>query len=69
MERLQSGHRDPYSFFFQGVNKPVRKEVFCRNLEVVEGAVPPELSGMYVRTGPNAQHVPKGGYVMCAPAS
>lgn len=65
MERVQSVHRDDDSFFFQGVNAPVRQEVFCRNLEVAQGAVPPELNGMYIRTGPNAQHAPKGGYVMC----
>eukprot|EP00892_Ulva_mutabilis_P006059 jgi/Ulvmu1/3825/UM018_0036.1 len=64
MELLQSAHKDPVPFFTQGVNEPVRQEVFSRNLEVVQGAVPPELAGMYIRTGPNAQHVPKGGYVM-----
>lgn len=64
LELFQSLQNDPCSFFFQGVNAPVRQEVYCQDLEVVQGAVPPELNGIYVRTGPNAQHAPKGGYVM-----
>ena len=50
----------------KGILAPIDTEVFQEKLEVVEGAVPPELSGVLVRTGPNDQHKPWGGYHLCA---
>ena len=40
---------------------PVHTELSTDALEV-EGEVPKDLFGMYVRNGPNAQHTPKGRY-------
>ena len=44
-----------------GANKPVRKELFTKELKV-EGAIPQELNGVYLRTGPNPPHAPAGGH-------
>jgi carotenoid cleavage dioxygenase-like enzyme len=41
---------------------PVDKEVFQTELEVLEGSIPAGLEGVYIRTGPNPQHKPWGGY-------
>lgn len=51
--------------FIKGVMAPVPYEIFTENLEVVEGTLPKELSGAYMRTGPNPQHKPWGGYHWC----
>jgi len=40
---------------------PVHTEIFQEALEV-EGTIPPELSGVFARVGPNPQHMPTGGY-------
>ena len=40
---------------------PVQKEVFIDTLEVI-GELPPELSGMFLRNGPNPQFQPQGLY-------
>jgi carotenoid cleavage dioxygenase-like enzyme len=45
---------------------PVQQEVHAHELQVVEGAVPVELDGVYMRTGPNPQFEPQGGVVMYA---
>lgn len=49
-----------------GVNAPVKTERFTKEL-TVEGTIPLELNGLYIRTGPNIQHAPVGGYHLCAP--
>nr|WP_243147069.1 carotenoid oxygenase family protein [Scytonema sp. UIC 10036] len=40
---------------------PVREEITAENLEVI-GQLPPELSGMFLRIGPNARFAPLGLY-------
>lgn len=47
---------------------PVSEEVFEADLEVVEGCLPPDLSGAYVRTGPNPALPVEGGYHVRLPA-
>lgn len=47
----------------------MEKEVFTEDLKVVEGAVPADLSGAFLRTGPNPQHKPWGGYHWCVLAA
>jgi carotenoid cleavage dioxygenase-like enzyme len=49
----------------QGVYAPQHREVLSSALNVI-GDVPKELDGVYIRTGPNPQHEPHGGYIMCA---
>jgi carotenoid cleavage dioxygenase-like enzyme len=48
--------------FLSGTMAPVNTEVFTMDLKVVEGAIPPDMSGVFLRTGPNPQHQPWGGY-------
>ena len=62
LQRL--GYRD--SPLWKGIVAPINTEVFQENLQVVEGALPKDLSGVLVRTGPNDQHRPWGGYHLCA---
>lgn len=45
-----------------GTLAPVSAEIFKRELSVVEGSVPADLTGVYIRTGPNPLHKPHGGY-------
>ena len=40
----------------------MEKELFQTDLKVVAGTVPKELNGTFLRTGPNPQHQPWGGY-------
>ncbi len=47
--------------FLAGNRAPVREERFVPSLEVT-GKLPPELSGMFLRNGPNPQFEPKGRY-------
>ena len=47
--------------FLHGNFGPVSEEVFFSDLEVI-GEIPVELSGEFVRNGPNPKYVPKGGY-------
>lgn len=51
----------PTSPFLEGNYAPVREEVTAADLPVV-GKLPPEMDGMFVRTGPNPQFPPKGAY-------
>ena len=46
----------PVSFYLEGNFAPVSREVTALDLPV-EGAIPPELRGLYLRNGPN----PRGG--------
>lgn len=59
-------HKNEDSPFFKGVYAPVHNEQLSRRL-TVEGCIPDALDGVYMRTGPNPQHEPHGGYTMCAP--
>jgi len=47
--------------FLQGLLAPVAEERVDEDLDVV-GEIPRELSGMFVRTGPNPQFAPMGAY-------
>lgn len=47
--------------FLQGNFAPVRDEVTIDRLEV-QGELPAELNGMFVRNGPNPQFTPRGNY-------
>jgi carotenoid cleavage dioxygenase-like enzyme len=51
--------REPY---LQGVFAPVIEEVDEPDLEV-EGELPPEIEGDYVRNGPNPRFTPLGAYI------
>src|SRR5680860_1922453 len=47
--------------FLEGNYAPVFDELTATNLEV-DGSIPPELDGRYVRTGPNPFEMPTGPY-------
>jgi carotenoid cleavage dioxygenase len=47
--------------FLKGNFAPVHEEVTAEKLPII-GQLPAELSGMYVRNGPNPQFTPKGRY-------
>ena len=48
--------------------QPVKREVFTNELEV-DGEVPGDLDGVYIRTGPNPPHRPWGDHHWCAPCA
>jgi carotenoid cleavage dioxygenase len=47
--------------YLDGNFAPVRREITAESLEVI-GELPPDLSGMFVRNGPNPQWTPIGQY-------
>ncbi|MGB3640048.1 MAG: carotenoid oxygenase family protein [Rivularia sp. (in: cyanobacteria)] len=47
--------------FLDGNYAPVREEIATDELKII-GELPPDLSGMFVRNGPNPQWQPKGQY-------
>ena len=47
--------------FLDGNFAPVREEIAADELKII-GELPPDLSGMFVRNGPNPQWQPKGQY-------
>lgn len=47
--------------YLDGNFAPVSQEITAENLQVI-GELPPDLSGMFVRNGPNPQHSPIGQY-------
>ncbi|MBU7584249.1 MAG: carotenoid oxygenase family protein [Nostoc sp. TH1S01] len=47
--------------YLDGNFAPVREEITAENLQVI-GKLPPELSGMFLRNGPNPQYSPIGQY-------
>ncbi len=46
---------------YQGWGAPQRSETDVRDLEVVSGAIPPELNGVLLRCGPDRQYPPSTG--------
>ena len=48
--------------FLDGNYAPVREEITADNLKII-GELPPDLSGMFVRNGPNPLWHPKGQYL------
>jgi carotenoid cleavage dioxygenase-like enzyme len=57
--RAKESERNPY---LEGVFAPVAEEVVVRDLAILEGEVPRDLHGVYVRIGPNPRHAPLGRY-------
>ena len=45
----------------QGGYAPIEREVVCDDLQVI-GKIPEDLTGMYVRNGPNRRYTPEGRY-------
>ncbi|MFM9972875.1 MAG: carotenoid oxygenase family protein [Burkholderiales bacterium] len=45
-----------------GPNAPIAKESYFDSLEVIEGEVPKDLNGVYVRNGPNPRFAPDWRY-------
>mmetsp|Transcript_6206 Transcript_6206/g.16027 ORF Transcript_6206/g.16027 Transcript_6206/m.16027 type:complete len:525 (+) Transcript_6206:203-1777(+) len=58
---LGNAKRGASNKYLQGNFSPVTAEVYETELEV-EGELPPDLSGCFLRTGPNPQYRPLGGY-------
>ena len=52
---------EPYKFWHEGNYPPVSEEVTLTDLKV-EGAIPPELNGLYVRNGPNEHTGPSNHF-------
>lgn len=46
-----------------GVFEPTQSEIAADDLAVVQGAIPPDLNGTYLRNGPNPRFTPLGAYV------
>jgi len=47
--------------YLQGMHAPVRREIEVPDLEVI-GDVPSDLTGIYLRNGPNQRHTPLGSH-------
>lgn len=45
-----------------GIFAPIQEEIDVEPLEVVPGAIPRELMGVYLRNGPNCRFPPLGSY-------
>ena len=58
---LGGSRRAPPNTYLHGEYEPTHAELFESKLEVLEGSIPAELSGAFVRTGPNPYFAPKGG--------
>ncbi|KAI8470686.1 MAG: carotenoid cleavage dioxygenase [Monoraphidium minutum] len=48
--------------FLEGNFAPVADELFDQELELLEGSIPQELDGAFLRVGPNPALAPVGGY-------
>ena len=48
--------------YIAGAYAPTMDELTLHGLEVVEGRIPDDLNGVYVRNGPNPQYEPQGRY-------
>lgn len=48
--------------YLEGPYAPVAEEIVARDLEVVDGAIPEDLAGTFVRNGANPKFPPKGRY-------
>jgi carotenoid cleavage dioxygenase len=48
--------------YIAGAYAPTTDELTLGGLEVVEGRIPDDLNGVYVRNGPNPQYEPQGRY-------
>lgn len=57
---MQQIENNPY--LTRKLYAPIDKEIAIDRLEVLEGEVPTDLYGSYVRNGPNPHHHPKGRY-------
>ena len=52
----------PKSPYLQGNYSPVQSEIFRTELTVIEGSIPQDLNGAFVRVGPNPYFDPTGRY-------
>ncbi|WP_312470289.1 carotenoid oxygenase family protein [Neobacillus sp.] len=52
--------QNPY--FYEKLYSPIEKEIYVDELTVIEGKVPNDIYGAYVRNGPNPKHEPNGRY-------
>ena len=59
MVREMSFH-NPY--YEENLYGPAKDELFIEQLTVLEGQVPNDIYGAYIRNGPNPKHDPKGRY-------
>lgn len=46
-----------------GIFEPIQTEISASDLEVVQGQIPEDISGTYLRNGPNPRFTPLGAYV------
>jgi carotenoid cleavage dioxygenase-like enzyme len=53
---------DAYGPLLMGPFAPVADESVWTDLPLLEGAIPRDLNGVYLRTGPNPRHAPIGRY-------
>ena len=53
---------DDFGPHLQGVYAPVADEIELTDLPLLKGAIPPDLSGVYLRAGPNTRFAPNGRY-------
>ena len=63
---LQSVQGTRHKWVPTGVFEPVDEELHTHDVRVVQGVVPRCINGMYIRTRPNPQFQPNGGYCGCA---
>jgi carotenoid cleavage dioxygenase-like enzyme len=49
-------------FFLKGKYKPIHDEIVSKDLKPSKGEVPKDISGLFVRNGPNQQFPPRGYY-------
>lgn len=49
-------------YYEENLYGPAKDEMFVKNLKVIEGEVPKDIYGAYIRNGPNPKHEPKGRY-------
>ncbi len=59
LDPVPTAERNPY---LEGAFAPTQHEVTVAGLTVLEGEIPEDLNGVYVRNGPNPQHEPVGRY-------
>jgi carotenoid cleavage dioxygenase-like enzyme len=59
---LDRGSAAEWNPYLETIFAPVHEEVVARDLAVLEGKIPADLNGVYVRTGPNPRYQPLGRY-------
>ena len=62
-----TGKKPKESHYLKGIFKPVSDQVNFDNLKVIKGEIPSEISGVYIRNGPNPQFVDHESYHYVSP--